>query len=155
MSRKRKASKKEKSKETFESTPALCPSKTKTLESSEKKRKVSEGTSEVELDASSSLADLGKNKSMKAVKKVSITVVRRVSKAFSDDEAEDEPCRPCYFPCICCRLRLGFCSACTPTSENEFVDIETFSDARPEAQAAPKDPVTIATLLMDKTRIYL
>jgi hypothetical protein len=55
----------------------------------------SKGVSEAELVAAVSLADPGKKRSKKAVKKVSI--IQHVAPAFSDDEAEDEPRRSGYF----------------------------------------------------------
>jgi hypothetical protein len=63
------------------------PSRTRSLESSKRKRKTSERTSEVELQAASGLAQLSRKKLKKAVKKVSSISVRRVPSAFDDDDA--------------------------------------------------------------------
>jgi hypothetical protein len=61
------------------------PSKTKSLESSKHKRKSSEQVSDAELQAASSLAQMSRKKSKKAVKKVVFSEVRRVPSAFDDD----------------------------------------------------------------------
>jgi hypothetical protein len=70
------------------------------------------------------------------VKKISAAVVQRVPLAFSDEEMENEPRRTGFFFCICCDLGFNVHRACTPSYENEFVDVETFSDVVPEAAAA-------------------
>jgi hypothetical protein len=62
------------------------PSRTRSLESSKRKRKTSEPrTSDAELQAASRLAQMSRKKPKKAVKKVSSTGVRRVPSAFDDD----------------------------------------------------------------------
>jgi hypothetical protein len=61
------------------------PSRTRSLESSKRKRKTYERTSDAELQAASSLAQMSRKKLKKAVKKVSSTGVRRVPSAFDDD----------------------------------------------------------------------
>jgi hypothetical protein len=62
----------------------VLPSKTKSLESTVK-RKSSEQVSDVELQAASSLAQMGRKKAKKAVKKIVSSEVRRVPSAFVDD----------------------------------------------------------------------
>jgi hypothetical protein len=61
------------------------PSRTRSLESSKRKRKSSERISDVELHAASGLAQMSHKKLKKAVKKVSSSEVRRVPSAFDDD----------------------------------------------------------------------
>jgi hypothetical protein len=61
------------------------PTKTRSLESSKRKRKTSEQISDVELQAASDLAQMSRKKLKKAVKKVSSSGVRRVPSAFDDD----------------------------------------------------------------------
>jgi hypothetical protein len=61
------------------------PTKTKSLESSKRKRKSSKQLSDAELQAASSLARMSRKKSKKAVKKVVSAKVRRVPSAFDDN----------------------------------------------------------------------
>jgi hypothetical protein len=67
------------------------------LESSKRKRKASEDVSDAEIQATYSLAKLGKKKPKKVVKKISTTVVQRVPSAFSDDKMIDEPRQTSFF----------------------------------------------------------
>jgi hypothetical protein len=114
------------------------------LESSKRKRKASEGVSDAEIQAASSLAQLGRKKSKKAVKKVVAAVVQRVPSAFSDDEMSDEACPTGFSFCLWCDLRFNVRHGYTPGSENKFVDVETFSDIVPEVRETPVDPVNAA-----------
>jgi hypothetical protein len=66
-------------------TSGVQPSKTKSLESSKHKHRTSEQVSEAQLQAASSLAQMSRKKSKKAVKKVVSSGVRRVPSAFDDD----------------------------------------------------------------------
>jgi hypothetical protein len=61
------------------------PSRTRSLESSKRKRKTSDRTSDAELQAASGLAQMSRKKLKKAVRKVSSVGVRRVPSAFDDD----------------------------------------------------------------------
>jgi hypothetical protein len=61
------------------------PSRTRSLESSKRKRKTSEQTSDAELQAASGLAEMSRKKLKKAVKKISSSGIRRVPSAFDDD----------------------------------------------------------------------
>jgi hypothetical protein len=106
------------------------PSKTKSLESSKRKRRTSEQVSDVELQAASSLAQLSRKKSKKAVKKFISSSVRRVPSAFDDVFPEPERKGSFFWPL----LRFDFREHCPSGSENEFVDIDSFSDASPEVQ---------------------
>jgi hypothetical protein len=63
----------------------IQPSKTRSLESSKRKRRSSKQVSDVELQAASGLAQMSRKKSKKAVKKVVSSGVRRVPSAFDDD----------------------------------------------------------------------
>jgi hypothetical protein len=104
------------------------PSKTRSLESSKRKRKISERISDVELQAASGLAQMSRKK----LKKVSSSGVRRVPSAFDDDlfvEADSQK-GSCFWPL----LRFNIRDNCPSGSENEFVDIDSFSDAAPEVR---------------------
>jgi hypothetical protein len=102
------------------------------LESSKRKRKTSERISDVELHAASGLAQMSRKKLKKAVKKVSSSGVRRVPSAFDDDVfvGADSQKGSCFWPL----LRFNFRDNCPSGSENEFVDIDSFSDAAPEVR---------------------
>jgi hypothetical protein len=126
------------------SSPVVRSGKTKSLESSKRERKASEDISDAEIQAASSLAQLGKKKSKKAMKKVVVVVVQRVPPAFSDDEMTNEPHQTGFSSCLCCALRFGVRCAYAPSSENEFVDVETFSDIVPEARETPVDSTVAA-----------
>jgi hypothetical protein len=106
------------------------PSRTRSLESSKRKRKTSERTSDAELQAASGLAQMSRKKLKKAVKKVSSIGVRQVPSAFDDDtfvEADSQK-GLCFWPLF------NFRDNCPSGSENEFVDIDSFSDAAPEVR---------------------
>jgi hypothetical protein len=86
-----KASKKKSSKKS-QGTPdettssGVQPAKTKSLESTKRKRRTSEQISDVELQAASGLAQMSCKKAKKAVRKNVVTAeVRRVPVAFDDD----------------------------------------------------------------------
>jgi hypothetical protein len=64
---------------------SVKPTKTKSLESSKRKRKSSKQLSDTELQAASSLARMSRKKSKKAVKKVVSAKVRWVPSAFDDN----------------------------------------------------------------------
>jgi hypothetical protein len=106
------------------------PSRTRSLESSKRKRKTSEQTSDAELQAASGLAKMSRKKLKKAVRKVSSVGVRRVPSAFDDDAFEEADSRKgvCFWPLF------NFRDNCPSDSENEFVDVDSFSDAAPEVR---------------------
>jgi hypothetical protein len=75
---------------------------------------------------------MSRKKLKKAVKKVSSSGVRRVPSAFDNDlfvEADDQK-GSCFWP----SLRFTILDNCPSGSENEFVDIDSFSDAAPEVR---------------------
>jgi hypothetical protein len=120
------------------------PSRTKSLESSKRKRKTSERTSDVELQAASGLAQMSRKRLKKAVKKVSSVGVRRVPSAFDDDAfVEADSLKGVYLWTL-----FNFRDNCPSGSENEFVDVDSFSDAAPEVRKetvpAAADESTIA-----------
>jgi hypothetical protein len=81
---------------------------------------------------------MGQKKAKKAVKKLVVAEVRRVPSAFDDDifaEPGQQGFSSWHF------LRFNFHEHCTPGSENEFVDIGSFSDVVTEVQ---KEVVTAA-----------
>jgi hypothetical protein len=108
----------------------------------------SEPVSDAELQAASGLAQMSRKKSKKAVRKVVSSGVRRVPSAFDDNlfvEAASQK-GSCFWPL----LRFNFRENCPSGSENEFVDIDSFSDAAPEvrkdvAPDATAEPPVIAT----------
>jgi hypothetical protein len=108
------------------------PSKTRSLESSKRKRRTSEQISNVELQAASGLAQMSRKKLKKAVRKVASSGVQRVPSAFDDNlfvEAASQK-----GSCFCPLLRFNFRDNCPSGSESEFVDIDSFSDAAPEVR---------------------
>jgi hypothetical protein len=78
---------------------------------------------------------MSRKKLKKAVKKVSSTGVRRVPSAFDDDTFTDTDSLKGVF----LWPLFNFRDSCPSGSENEFVDVDSFSDAAPEVQkeAAP------------------
>jgi hypothetical protein len=93
------------------------PSKTKSLESSKRKRKSSEQFSDAKLQAASSLAQMSHKKAKKAVKKVVSSEVRRVTSAFDNDLFVESSQKGSFF---CPLLRFNFREHCPSGSENEF-----------------------------------
>jgi hypothetical protein len=123
------------------SSSIIRPEKTKTLESNKRKHKASEDIYDAEVQVASSLAQLGQKKAKKAVKKIVVATVQRVPSAFSDDEMTDEPRPTGFSSCLWCDLRFGIHRGYSLGSENEFVDVDTFSDDVLEVQAAPIESV--------------
>jgi hypothetical protein len=106
------------------------PSKTRSLESMKSKRRTSEQISDAELQAASGLAQMSRKKSKKVVRKVVSSGIRRVPSAFDDNlivEAASQK-GSCFWPL----LRFNFRENCPSSFENEFVDIDSFSDVAPE-----------------------
>jgi hypothetical protein len=133
----------------------IQPSKTRSLESSKRKRGTSEQVSDAELQAASDLAQMSRKKSKKAVRKVVSSGVRRVPSAFDDNlfvEAASQK-GSCFWPL----LRFNFRENCPLGSENEFVDIDSFSDAAPEVRkdvvpdAAVEPPVTTTAAVVSQS----
>jgi hypothetical protein len=75
---------------------------------------------------------MSRKKLKKAVKKVSSFGVQRVPSAFDDDliVGADSQKGSCFWPL----LRFNIRDNCPSGSENEFVDIDSFSDAAPEVR---------------------
>jgi hypothetical protein len=113
--------------------------KTRSLESSKRRRKTSEQVSDAELQAASSLAQISWKKAKKVVKKVVSTEVRRVPSAFDDDLFMEPGQKGSFFWPL---LRFNFREHCLSGSENEFVDIDSFSDPAPEVQKEIMPDVT-------------
>jgi hypothetical protein len=80
---------------------------------------------------------MSRKKLKKAVRKVSSVGVRRVPSAFDDDAFVEADSRKgvCFWPLF------NFRDNCPSGSENEFVDVDSFSDAAPEVR---KDAVPAA-----------
>jgi hypothetical protein len=98
----RKSSKRGPSAVDESTSSGVKPSKTRSLESSKRKRKTSEQISDVELQAASGLAQMSHKKLKKAVKKVSSSGVWRVPSAFNDDlfvEASSQK-GSCFWPLL-------------------------------------------------------
>jgi hypothetical protein len=108
----------------------IQPSKTRSLESTKRKRKTSEPISDAELQAASGLAQMSCKKSKKAIKKVISSGVRRVPSAFDDVFVEPELKDSFFWPL----LRFDFHEHCPSGYESEFVDIDSFSDVAPEVR---------------------
>jgi hypothetical protein len=87
-------------------------------------------------------------KSKKAVRKVIFSGVRRVPSAFNDNLVVEAASQKgsCFWPL----LRFNFQENCLSGSENEFVDIDSFSNAAPEVRKdvvpdAAVEPPVVAT----------
>jgi hypothetical protein len=76
------------------------------------------------MQAASSLAQLSRKKTKKDVKKVAAAEIRHVPTAF--DDLVDEPGTGFFF-CLWPDLRFNVRKHCTPSFENDFMDVETFS----------------------------
>jgi hypothetical protein len=81
----RSSSKKRKGSDDGTPSTAVCPEKTKSLESNKRKHQSTEGVTDVELQAATSLTGLSRKKMKKVVKKVVTAEVRRVPAAFDDE----------------------------------------------------------------------
>jgi hypothetical protein len=104
-------------------------------------RKASEGVSNAEIQAASSLAQLGQKKAKKAVKMIVPADVHHIPSAFSDDDMIDEPRPKGFSSCLWCDLRFNVHRNYSPGSENELVDVESFSDDVVEVEKVPTDSV--------------
>jgi hypothetical protein len=115
-----------------ETTSGVQRAKTKSLELTKRKRRTSEQISDVELQAASGLAQMSHKKAKKAVrKKVATVEVHHVPAAFDDDfpvELAQKGFSSWPF------LQFYIPDRRTPSSENEFVDIGSFSDVAEEVQ---------------------
>jgi hypothetical protein len=114
--------------------------KTRSLESSKRKRKSSEQVLDAELQAASSLAQMRQKKSKKAVKKIVAAGIRRVP-SILDDDVFAGPSHKGFssWPF----LRFNFHEQHTLGSENEIVDVDSFSDVVTKVQ---KEVVPTATV---------
>jgi hypothetical protein len=74
---------------------------------------------------------MSRKKAKKAIKKVVSSEVRRVPSAFDDDIFVDSRQKGSFFWTL---LRFNFHEHCPSGSENEFVDIDSFSHAAPKVQ---------------------
>jgi hypothetical protein len=80
---------------------------------------------------------MSRKKLKKAVKKVSSTGVRRVPSAFDDDTlTETDSLKGVFLWPL-----FNFQDSCPAGSENEFVDIDSFSDVAPEVRREPSPAV--------------
>jgi hypothetical protein len=127
----KKSSKKNQGTPDEATSSGVQPMKTKSLESTKRKRRTSEQISDVELQAASSLAQMSRKKAKKAVKKTVTAEVRQVPFAFDDDLFVESIQKGSFFWTL---LRFNFRAPCPSGSENEFMDIDSFSDAAPEFQ---------------------
>jgi hypothetical protein len=122
---------------------SVQPAKTKSLESTKHKRRTSEQISDAELQAASSLAQMSRKKARKAVKKIVSSEVRRVPSAFDDDLFVERSQKGFFSRPL---LRFNFHEHCPSGCENEFVDIDSFSDVAPEVQKEVDAAATAATV---------
>jgi hypothetical protein len=123
----RRSSKKGKSSTDDTSSATICPDKTKSLESSKWKRKTSEAVLDAKIQAASSLAQLGQKKIKTTIKKIVTAEVHCVPCAFDDDMIA-EPRLKGFSSCLWCDSRFNIHHSYSLGSENELVDIESFSD---------------------------
>jgi hypothetical protein len=127
----KRSSKKSKGTTDETTSSGVQPAKTKSLESTKHKRQTFEQVSDVELQAASSLAHMSCKKAKIVVKKIDAAEVRRAPSAF-DDDLFAEPSQKGFFSWPF--LRFNFHEHCPPGSENEFVDIRSFSDVSSKVQ---------------------
>jgi hypothetical protein len=106
---------------------SVQPSKTKSLESSKRKRRTSEQISDAELQVASGLAQMSRKKSKKAVRKVVSSGVRRFPSAFDDNLVVEEASQK--GSCFCPLLRFNFRENCPSVLGNSGkpVTLETSS----------------------------
>jgi hypothetical protein len=95
------------------------------------KKKSSKKSQGIPDETMSSGVQPAKTKAKKAVKKVISSEVRRVPSAFDDDLFVESSQKGSFFWPL---LRFNFHEHCPSGSENEFVDIDSLSDAAPEVQ---------------------
>jgi hypothetical protein len=127
-------------------SPGVKPSRARSLESSKRKRKTSEPrASDAELQDASGLAQMSRKKLKKVVKKVSSTGVRRVPSTFDDDTFADTDSLKGVF----LWPLFNFRDSCPSGSENEFVDVDSFSDAAPEVQKETAPAVAEKSIVAD------
>jgi hypothetical protein len=88
---------------------------------------------------------MSRKKTKKAIKKIAAAEVRRVPSAFNDDLFA-EPSQKCFFSYRWSDLRFNFRRHYTPYSENEFVDIENFSDVVAEVHKEVTTSVATAAV---------
>jgi hypothetical protein len=88
---------------------------------------------------------MSRKKLKKAVKKVSSTGVRRVPSAFDDDTfADTDNLKGVFLWPL-----FNFQDSCPSGSENEFVDVDSFSDAAPEVQKETAPAVAEKSIVAD------
>jgi hypothetical protein len=97
------------------------------------------------MQAASSLAQLSRKKTKKAVNKITIDEVRRVPPAF-DDDIIIELSHKGFVPFLWPDLSFNVHRHCTPGSENEFMDVETFSDVVAKVQKEVTTSVATAAV---------
>jgi hypothetical protein len=97
------------------------------------------------MQAASSITQLSRKKTKKAVKKFTIAEVLRVPSAF-DDDIIVEPSHKGFVPFLWPDLSFDVRRHCIPGSENEFVDVETFSDAISKVQKEVTTSVAAAAV---------
>jgi hypothetical protein len=146
-----RSSKRNPSPATEGTSSGVKPSRTRSLESSKRKRKTSESqTSEAELQAASGLAQMSRKKLKKAVKKVSSTGVRRVPSAFDDDTlTKTDSLKGVFLWPL-----FNFRDSCPAGSENEFVDIDSFSDVVPEVRREPSPAVADKSVIAAEVVVH-
>jgi hypothetical protein len=134
----RSSSKKRKGVDDGTSYAIVCLEKTRCLESSKRKHKSIEAISDGELQAATGLTGLSRKKMKKSMKNIGAVEVRRVPAAL--DDLVEGPRKDFIF-CLWPDFRFNVHRHCTPGSENDFVDVETFLDDISEVQ---KEVVTSA-----------
>jgi hypothetical protein len=88
---------------------------------------------------------MSRKKLKKAVKKVSSTGVRRVPSAFDDDTfADTDNLKGVFLWPL-----FNFRDSCPSGSKNEFVDVDSFSDAAPEVQKESAPAVAEKSIVVD------
>jgi hypothetical protein len=92
---------------------------------------------------------MSRKKPKKAVKKISSTGVRRVPSAFDDDTFVDTDSLKGVF----LWPLFNFRDSCSPGSENEFVDVDSFSDAAPDVRKETS-PAVAEKSVVDEVAVH-
>jgi hypothetical protein len=93
---------------------------------------------------------MSRKKPKKAVKKISSTGVRRVPSAFDDDTfAETDSLKGVFLWPL-----FNFRDSCPAGSENEFVDVDSFSDAAPEVRKATAPAATEKSIVAADVAVH-
>jgi hypothetical protein len=128
------------------------PLKTRSLESSKRKRKTSEQVSDAELHTTSSLAQMSRKKAKKAVEKVVSSEVRRVPSGFDDDLFVESSQKGSFFWPL---LRFNFHEHCPSGSEMNSWTLILFQMLLPKFRRKSFPLLLLRVLLLLRIMLFL